>query len=77
MLSVLVPGYLANGPAEVTASDAPVHTVTDKTNGLSFRIFIGATIFNFTMGSFVGLIFPFAIKRNQTKDTAKPYPLEQ
>ena len=77
LLSTLVPGYLSNGPAGVVAPDAPPNAIHDKTNGLSFRIFIGAIIFNFSMGSFAGIVFPFMIKRNQTKDSGEPYPLHQ
>jgi len=75
LLSIMVPGYLDNGPAGTVSPDTPINAVHDKTNGLSFRIFIGATIFNFAFGSFVGIIFPFSLKRNQTKDSGEPYPL--
>jgi hypothetical protein len=71
----MVPGYLDNGPAARVSHDTPINAVHDKTNGLSFRIFIGATIINFSFGSFAGFMFPFAIKRNQTKDSGEPYPL--
>ncbi len=76
LLSIMVPGYLDNGPAGKVAPDAPINAIHDKTNGLSFRIFIAATIFNFAFGSFAGILFPFAIKRNQTKDSGEPYPLQ-
>lgn len=75
LLSLMVPGYLDNGPAGKIAPDAPINSIHDKTNGLSFRIFIGATIINFSFGSFAGIMFPFTIKRNQTKESGEPYPL--
>lgn len=75
LLSIMVPGYLSSGPAAVASPDTPANAIHDKTNGLSFRIFIGATIFNFAMGSFVGIVYPFTLKRNQTKDSREPLPL--
>jgi hypothetical protein len=74
LLSFLVPGYYGSGQTEVAAQDAPTNTIHDKTNGLSWRVFMGATIFNFSLGSFAGIIFPFTIKRNQLKKS-EPFPL--
>lgn len=76
LLAIMVPGYLDNGPTGKVAPDAPINAIHDKTNGLSFRIFIAATIFNFAFGSFASILFPFSIKRNQTKESGEPYPLQ-
>jgi lysylphosphatidylglycerol synthetase-like protein (DUF2156 family) len=75
LLSVMIPGYLHAGPAAVASPDTPINEIHDKTNGLSFRAFIGATIINFAFGSFASIIFPFSIKRNQTKESGEPFPL--
>lgn len=75
LLSLLIPGYLDSGPAGRVSPDTPINAIHDKTRGLSFRVFIGATIINFSFGSFAGIIYPFTIKRNQTKESGEPYPL--
>jgi hypothetical protein len=77
LLAIFVPGYLgASSPAESLES-APVNTIHDRTNGLSFKIFIAATFINFSVGSFTSILIPFAAKRNQTKDRKDPAPLHQ
>lgn len=77
LLTALVPGYLSEGPAGKVMTDAPANSQEDKTNGLSFKVFMGAILFNFSMGSFVGIVFPFYSKRNQKKDSREPAPLHQ
>ena len=77
LLTIFVPGYLSEGPAGKIMTDAPPNSLEDKTNGLSFKVFIGAILFNFSMGSFVGIVFPFYSKRNQKKDSREPTPLHQ
>jgi hypothetical protein len=77
LLVTMVPGYLTEGPAGKQMRDAPVNSKEDKTNGLSFKVFSGAILFNFSMGSFVGIVFPFYSKRNQKKDSREPFPLHQ
>lgn len=76
LLSVMIPGYLGSGPAAKVDTTAPPNTVADKTNGLSFHVFIAATIFNFSFGSFAGIMLPFTIKKNQKNDSGEPYPLQ-
>lgn len=76
LLTIMVPGYLSNGPAGKVTPDTPVNEVHDKTDGLSFRIFMGASLINFAFGSFAGIVFPFSVKKNQTKDPGEPYPLD-
>jgi hypothetical protein len=77
LLSTMVPGYLSEGPAGKVMTDAPPNSVEDKTNGLSFKVFMGAILFNFSMGSFVSIVYPFYAKRNQKKDSGEPAPLHQ
>jgi hypothetical protein len=77
LLSVMVPGYLGSGPASKQLVDEPANLVKDKTDGLSFSVFMAATVINFSVGSFVGIIFPFAAKLNQKKDAPDPAPLHQ
>lgn len=76
LLSLMVPGYLGDGMVGKSTPDAPANEIRDKTNGLSFRIFMGASLINFIFGSFVGIVYPFSVKRNQTKDTGEPFPLK-
>lgn len=77
LLVILVPGYLGGGMADKTLTNEPVNIVKDKTDGLSFEIFLAATIINFSAGSFTGIILPFYSKRNQTRDQRDPAPLHQ
>ena len=77
LLSLLVPGYLGAGNADQLLTGEPVNTIKDKTDGLSFEVFFAATVINFSVGSFTGIILPFYSKRNQTKDTKEPSPLHQ
>ena len=77
LLVIFVPGYLSSGAADKVLTDVPVNTISDKTGGMSFDIFMTATIVNFSVGSFAGIILPFYSKRNQTRDTRDPAPLHQ
>jgi amino acid transporter len=77
MLSVLVPNYLGAGNAEKVMVREPASSIDDKTNGLSFKVFMAATVINFCAGAFVGIILPFTAKRNQTKDNREPSPMHQ
>jgi hypothetical protein len=77
LLATLVPGYLGSGMAEKQLIHEPANIVRDKTDGLSFEVFMAATIINFSVGSFAGIILPFYAKRNQIKDRKDPAPLHQ
>lgn len=76
LLTIMVPGYLSAGPASKATPDTPANEIFDKTNGLSFRIFMGASLINLALGSFAGLVFPFTARKNQTRDSGEPYPLK-
>jgi hypothetical protein len=77
LLVILVPGYLGSGNAGKLLTDEPPNTILDKTNGLSLTVFASATILNFSAGSFVGIVYPFASKKNQTQDSRQPTPFHQ
>ena len=75
LLSLFVPGYLDRGSADQLLREEPANITKDKTGGLSFAIFMAATVINFSVGSFSGIILPFYAKRNQTRDPKDPSPL--
>ena len=62
LLIIMVPDYLHTGPPE---SVVPGY---DTTRGLSFMVFATAIIGNLSAGSFVSIIFPFALKADQTRE---------
>ena len=77
LLVILVPGYLSPGAADKTLTGEPAQLVVDKTDGLSFEVFMAAIVMNFSVGSFTSIILPFYAKRNQTKDRRTPTPFHQ
>lgn len=77
LLTAMIPGYLTSSVPGKTLSGEPVNSILDKTNGLSIQVFLAATFINFSVGSFSGIILPFAAKRNQKKDQKDPAPLHQ
>lgn len=77
LLSIMIPGYLSAGPIGRIQTGEPVTLVKGRTDGLSFEVFFAATIINFSVGSFTGIVLPFAVKRNQKRDSREPAPLHQ
>ncbi|RYG24607.1 MAG: hypothetical protein EOO01_43265 [Chitinophagaceae bacterium] len=77
MLSTMIPGYLTSAVPDKTLTGEPSNSVMDKTDGLSLQVFLAAIFINFCVGSFSGIILPFAAKRNQKKDQRDPAPLHQ
>lgn len=67
LLVILIPGYLQAAPAPKLLINEPATTVMDKTNGLSFNLFVAAAVLNFAGGSIVGITVPFYAKRNKAK----------
>jgi hypothetical protein len=65
---IMVPGYLSSGTTDKVLTGEPANMVYDKTRGMSFMVFVTATIGNFSAGSFVSIIFPFALKADQTRE---------
>ncbi len=76
LLSLLVPGYLDAGNADRLLNGEPVNTIWDKTDGLSFEVFFAATVINFSVGSFTGIILPFYSKRSNADDPKGSSPLQ-
>jgi len=76
LLVILVPGYLKAAPAQKLLINEPVTTVMDKTNGLSFNLFVAAAVLNFAGGSIVGITVPFYAKRYKAKNNKQPLPLQ-
>jgi hypothetical protein len=68
LLIIMVPGYLEPGITDKVLTGEPANTTYDKTRGLSFMVFITAIIGNISAGSFVSIIFPFAMKADQTRE---------
>lgn len=68
LLSALVPGYLQPGQTAKALTNDPVNSIHDKTNGLSFQVFMAATIINFSVGSFTGIMLPFTTKIIRKRD---------
>jgi Na+/proline symporter len=68
LLVILVPGYLSSGTTDKVLTGEPANTVYDKTRGMSFMVFATAIIGNLSAGSFVSIVFPFALKADQTRE---------
>lgn len=64
----MVPGLFDSGPPQKVLEGAPANTVHDKTRGFLYMIFGGAIIGNAAAGFFISIIFPFALKGDQTKE---------
>lgn len=69
LLAILVPGELSAGQAGQVLSQTPANATDDKTNGLNFQVIMDALLGNFAIGSFVSIIFPFTIKREQRSES--------
>lgn len=74
LLSLFVPGYLSSSHPK-TLIEEPANIIHDKTEGLSFSVFMAATAINFSVGSFTAIVLPFMLKKNQTRDPRVPTPL--
>jgi len=74
LLSLFVPGYLSSSHPK-TLTEEPVNIIHDKTEGLSFSVFMAATAVNFSVGFFTAIVLPFILKKNQTRDSRVPTPL--
>ncbi len=68
LLLILVPHVLGQGPPSISMSGNPVNRSINQTNGLVFMIFINGIIGNMVTGSFVSILFPVSIKRNQKSE---------
>ena len=77
ILAAFVPGYVGSANTDVKLQGEPAQLIQDNTHGLAFIVFMSATVINFSVGSFCGIIIPFTVKRNQKKDSRDPAPLHQ
>ena len=76
VLWIFAPGFFANHEA-ANLENAPANIGATKNDGLGLTVFLTATVVNFSVGSFVGIILPFYLKRNQTRDNKAPTPLHE
>jgi hypothetical protein len=65
LLVILVHGLLGTGTPGKVITEKPANTITDRTNGLDFMLIMNALIGNFVTGSFVSVMLPASLKRNQ------------
>lgn len=72
LIAIMIPGLFHPGPPDKTLQGAPANTIQDKAHGLLWMVFGSATIGNVVTGFFVSMIFPFALKADQTKESASP-----
>ena len=68
LILIFVPGFLDQPVPDKVLRSEPSNVIKDKTEGLAFMIFMTATVGNFSAGSFVTIIFPFSLKKDQTKE---------
>jgi O-antigen/teichoic acid export membrane protein len=71
IMAIMIHGYLGHGPAQKLLKGAPSNTISDKTNGLSIKVFLVAIVGNFIVGSIAGLIMPFYSDMKVKKDLSK------
>lgn len=60
--------FAFNATAHKVLADAPANTVKDSSGGMGFMLFANAIFGNIVAGSSASIIFPFVLKRNQTKE---------
>jgi len=72
LITIMIPGLFQAGPPDKVLRGAPANTVQDKTKGLLWMVFGNAIIGNVSTGFFVSMIFPFALKGDQTKEEVSP-----
>jgi hypothetical protein len=72
LLLLFVPGYLHGGTAAAAAaSNTPPPMIHGNSDGVGFRVFVGAFLVNLVFGSFFGSLLSFSAKRDQTKNSGK------
>jgi flagellar basal body-associated protein FliL len=68
LMMLLIPGFFDAGMADKVMDDAPANNIKGKTNGLVFEIIVDAIVGNVSAGSFASILFPFALKGDQTRE---------
>lgn len=61
LLVAMVPGYFEGGIADKALVGEPANTVRGNTNGLSFKIFLSATVIHFSVGRLPELFYRFML----------------
>jgi hypothetical protein len=68
LLITFIPGEFSYGTADKWLKGAPANMILDKTRGLNFMVIANSFVGNISFGSFVSILFPFALKGDQTKE---------
>jgi hypothetical protein len=68
LLVVFVPDIFQSGTTSRVLQNEPANSVIDKTEGLAFMVISNAIIGNISCGLLAAIIFPFTLKRDQTKE---------
>jgi len=66
LILIFVHGFLSQPVPDKVLHAEPSNVIKDKTEGLAFMIFMTATVGNFSAGSFVTILFPFSLRKDQT-----------
>jgi heme/copper-type cytochrome/quinol oxidase subunit 2 len=67
-LSIYVPGLLSSDTTGKVLEQSPAQAQNGRTEGLVLLLFMNAIIGNVSAGSFVSIIMPYTMKRNQTRE---------
>lgn len=73
LMFVFVPGIFHSNPDTVLENANPSQPGGERFKGLIFILFMDTIIGNFCTGSFVSLLIPYTIKKDQTKDKASEF----
>lgn len=68
LLMIFVPSFLQPGGGAEVLENAPTTAGSTQSDSLAFMIISNAIIGNLSAGSFVSIVFPFALKSDQTKE---------
>ncbi|MET0299950.1 MAG: hypothetical protein ABW036_09315 [Flavitalea sp.] len=68
LLVIFIPGLFQSGVPDKILENGPAASILDKSEGLIFLVITNAIIANAVCGVFVSIIFPFAMKGDQTKE---------
>lgn len=73
LVFIFSPDVFSSHPDTVLENANPAQQGIGKPRGVLFVLFMDAIIGNFCTGSFVSLLFPYTIKKDQTKDKASEF----
>lgn len=69
LLMIFVPHLFGSGPAGRVLEQSPAQAQNGKTDGLVLLLFMNAIVGNVAAGSFISVMLPYTMKRNQTKES--------